>query len=76
MQTSLGWVEDWMVTAEDHFISSFNYYKNKLARVITQIPEAAESVENAGATISSFLKRKRPSVANQTEEEFQRYLRI
>jgi hypothetical protein len=64
---------------EEQFICSFNYYKDRWAsqaRVIRQLPEASESVENAGAALSNFLKRKRASVANQTEEEFQRYSRF
>ena len=47
----------------------FLYRWASQARVISQLPEASESVENAGAALSNFLKRKRASVANQTEEQ-------
>ena len=79
LQTSLGWEQDWMATVEEHFVSWFNYYKTKLGgsiRLIIQPQRALEPAENVGETISNFLKRKRQTVSNQTEEEFQRYRRF
>lgn len=74
LKTSLDWKSSWVDAVEQHFMSSFKFYKAKTG-VARQSEVASEAVEKEGASISSYLKRKRAPVANQTiqiEEEFQR----
>lgn len=73
LKTSLDWKSNWVDAVDQQFLSSFNFYKAKTG-MVGQAEVA--SVEKEGDFISSFLKRKRTPVANQTiqtEEEFQRY---
>jgi hypothetical protein len=75
LKTSLDWQSSWVDAVEQHFVSSFKFYKDK-ARVTRQSEVASKALDNEekeGGSISNFLKRKRAPVANQTEEEFQRY---
>ena len=69
MKTSLDWKSSWVTAVEENFSSSYNYYKAKATQVASQ---SEVDSKPADAFISNFLKRKRPTVVNQTEEEFQR----
>lgn len=68
LKNSLDWRSSWVDAVEEHFLSSFNFYKTNLGQSL----EVSEPIEKEGAAISNFLKRKRPTIAYQTEEEFQR----
>jgi uncharacterized short protein YbdD (DUF466 family) len=72
LKTSLDWRNSWVNAVEDHFLSSFKFYKTSSG----QSQEVSEAVEKEYDTISNFLKRKRPAEVTQTEEEFHRYRRF
>jgi hypothetical protein len=73
LKNSLDWKSSWVTAVEKNFSSSYNYYKAKATQVASQSEVDSKPAE---AFISNFLKRKRPTVVNQTEEEFQRYRRF
>jgi hypothetical protein len=70
LKNTLGWQSGWVDAVQDHFSSSFDFYKINFSH---SQEVSTKPVDTEGVAITNFLKRKRATEANQLEEEFQRY---
>jgi hypothetical protein len=77
LRNSLCWEEEWVKSVDEHFSSSFDYYKRRVLNASALPITNSPSESNPGTSaFAKFLKRKADSlVTSEIESEYDRYIK-